>query len=178
MNKIQVNNGRIVLTPKNTLQTWQPAPAPPPPILIEPRRQIQTQPLGYYLAVGWQRYGVARNAFVQPVTTGYYAYERRTGWRVCALAAIYIGLSGDSAQNVYGLDFNAVEYGITRMTGINLAYVYAPAVASMPGVQKGEPVSLLGHLAHLTDNHWPAKEIIHYCLAAQAWHNEHRSETK
>ena len=153
-------------------QPWQTAsPISTSPLLqFEPHRRAQFRPVADYLAMGWRRYGIARNHFVQRIDHGHYAYERRTEWRVCALVAIYIGLTGSHPKEVYGMEWDAVEFGITGQLGFNLRHVYAPAITSALGVSKGEPTSLFSHLALLTDNHWPKQEIINYCRTAEAWH--------
>ena len=156
----------------------QPQPAPAVVIAAQEWSQlyqpqvIHLQPIAHYLAVVWSLYDVARGKFVERVQHGFYHYERHEEWRICALAAIYIGLTNATPASIASTDFDMIEFGITRLTGRNLRYIYAPAATSDGIVAKGQIVSLFAHLVTLTDNGWHPNEIIGYCRAAEAWHDQ------
>ncbi len=184
---VRTNNGRIVLQDQ-----WQQSGANLPAVqqsysVMQPQRvtipdrprtweeiyqpqPVRREPLGHFLAMGWQMYGIARKQFIERTEKGYYAYERRTTYRACALAAIYLALSGDSIEQCRLLDLDAIYFGIVRMTGRNIKRITAPAVLTNEHVNEGQLVSLDSHLMTLTDSGWPVKEIVHYCYAAEAWH--------
>lgn len=74
------------------------------------------------------------------------------------------------------MGYQAAEFGITRLTGINYAYVYAPAVASTEYTSRGALVPLLSHLMTLTDSGWPMQEIVAWAYAAEQYHRAKERE--
>ena len=142
-----------------------------PPVVFIPAKPKRTQYIATALQQGWQMYGTARGTFVQLSQRPTYAFDapqRVVG--VCAVAAIYIALSGARGEEVQRIGYDAAVFGITRLTGINYGKMLAPAVQGTEHVKVGEDVSFLGHLMTLTDYGWPEREIIAYAFEAEKRH--------
>lgn len=78
----------------------------PPPVINIPSPAPQRR-LSDLLEAGRQLHPLCRNAFVERVEMGFYAYEKRTEWRTCALAAIYAALFG--AASIQRPDFSYTQ---------------------------------------------------------------------
>lgn len=72
---------------------------PAPPVVIPGYVPQVSRKLSDLILVGRTYHPLCRQAFVEKVQIGYYAYERREEWRTCTLAAAYAGAFGpDSIQ--------------------------------------------------------------------------------
>jgi hypothetical protein len=80
--------------------------------------------LAGYLSVGRTYHELARFAFVEMVQLGYYAYERRTEWRSCALAAAYAGAFGPQAVERSEFSYSEAIWRLSKQVGYNLDQLF------------------------------------------------------
>jgi hypothetical protein len=80
--------------------------------------------LAGFLAIGRTYHELARYAFVEKVQMGYYAYERRTEWRTCALAAAYAGAFGPQAVERPEFSYSEAVWRLSKQVGYNLDQLY------------------------------------------------------
>ncbi len=125
------------------------------------------QKLSQLILSGRQHHPQAVGSFVEQVTAGYYAYEQRTEWRTCALAAAYVGAFGPNAINER-TGQSMVNAGLEPLIG------YHPDMLTIAG----PPLPINGGTAHhvrsvsatiqaLNDNHGWTRLAIARWLAQQ-----------
>lgn len=114
-----------VQTPVELIVQERPIPIPqqPTPIIIDlPPNQTQTQTntLSNFLRIGSLYHPLCRNAFVERVQIGYYAYERREEWRTCALAAAYAGAFGPQAIERPDFSYSMAIWRLSQRVGFDI----------------------------------------------------------
>lgn len=100
-----------------------PVPQKPEPIIINlPPEQTRTtnETLSYFLRLGRLYHPLCRNAFVERVQIGYYAYERREEWRTCALAAAYAGAFGPQSIERPDFSYSMAIWRLSQRVGYDL----------------------------------------------------------
>lgn len=98
-------------------------PDQPAPIIIDlPPNQTQTptNTLSNFLRIGSLYHPLCRNAFVERVQIGYYAYERREEWRTCALAAAYAGAFGPQAIERPDFSYSMAVWRLSQRVGFDI----------------------------------------------------------
>jgi hypothetical protein len=98
-------------------------PHKPDPIIIhlppnEPESNRDT--LANFLQIGRLYHPLCRNAFVEKVAVGYYAYERREEWRTCALAAAYAGAFGPQSIEKPDFSYSMAIWRLSQRAGFNI----------------------------------------------------------
>ena len=98
-------------------------PYQPDPIIInlppnEP--EIQTATLSNFLRIGRLYHPLCRNAFVEKVQLGFYAYERREEWRTCPLAATYAGAFGPQSIERPDFSYSMAIWRLSQRVGYNI----------------------------------------------------------
>lgn len=100
-----------------------PIPHQPTPTIIDlPPVQIasQTHTLSNFLRIGRLYHPLCRNAFVQRVQIGYYAYERREAWHTCALAAAYAGAFGPQSIEKPEFSYSMAIWRLSQRVGFDI----------------------------------------------------------
>lgn len=98
-------------------------PHKPDPIIInlppnEPEPNRDT--LANFLRIGRLYHPLCRNAFVEKVQLGYYAYEQREEWRTCALAAAYAGAFGPQSIERPDFSYSMAIWRLSQRVGFNI----------------------------------------------------------
>lgn len=108
------------------LPTWQPAgelvQRRPEPVIIPgyvPAAWPE-QKLSAFLRIGRLYHPLCRNAFVERVQIGYYAYERREEWRICALAAAYAGAFGPQSIEKPEFSYSMAVWRLSQRVGFDI----------------------------------------------------------
>ena len=105
------------------------------------------------LALGRTYHPLCRQAFVERVTIGYYAYERRTEWRTCALAAAYAGVFGPAEIERPEFSYSQACWLLGQVLG------YDPAKLIVPG-PTGRRLPVAEEMIALTDqNLWTRRAV-------------------
>ncbi|MCP4415461.1 MAG: hypothetical protein GY805_02490 [Chloroflexi bacterium] len=93
-----------------------------PTIIDLPPIQTQTQSdtLSNFLRIGCLYHPLCRNAFVERVQIGYYAYERREEWRTCALAAAYAGAFGPQSVEKPDFSYSMAIWRLSQRIGFDI----------------------------------------------------------
>jgi hypothetical protein len=100
-----------------------PIPYQPIPIIIDLppiQTETQTDTLSNFLKIGSMYHPLCRNAFVERVQVGYYAYERREEWRTCALAAAYAGAFGSQSIEKPGFSYSMAIWRLSQRIGFDI----------------------------------------------------------
>lgn len=100
-----------------------PAQQKPDPIIINiPSAQpyVQINTLSNFLRVGRLYHPLCRNAFVERVQIGYYAYERREEWRTCTLAAAYAGAFGPQSIEKPEFSYSMAIWRLSQRVGFDI----------------------------------------------------------
>lgn len=111
--------GIISSTPKQTALI----PQKPTPIIIPHSPEeldVKRDTLSNFLQIGRLYHPLCRNAFVEKVQTGYYAYERREEWRTCALAAAYAGAFGPQSIERPDFSYSMAIWRLSQRVGYNI----------------------------------------------------------
>lgn len=115
-----------IQTPAELLVQERPLPIPyrPEPIIIhlppeETKPQCDT--LSNFLRIGRTYHPLCRNAFVERVQYGYYAYERREEWRTCALAAAYAGAFGSDSVERPDFSYSMAVWRLSQRLGYDIS---------------------------------------------------------
>lgn len=87
-----------------------------PPNQTEPK----TDSLSHFLHMGRLYHPLCRNAFVERVQLGYYAYERREEWRTCALAAAYAGAFGPQSIEKPDFSYSMAIWRLSQRVGFDI----------------------------------------------------------
>ena len=95
------------------------APTPPPIIITAPLVEPNGR-LSHYLFSGRLYHPLCRNAFVERVQIGYYAYERREEWRTCALAAAYAGCFGPQSIEQPEFSYSMAIWRLSQRVGFDI----------------------------------------------------------
>ena len=95
------------------------APTPPPIIITAPLAEPNGR-LSHYLFTGRLHHPLCRNAFVERVQIGYYAYERREEWRTCALAAAYAGCFGPQSIEKPEFSYSMAIWRLSQRVGFDI----------------------------------------------------------
>ena len=96
-------------------------PAPPIIISLPPVRGAEPDTrLSQLLRMGRRYHPLCRNAFVERVQIGYYAYERRNEWRTCALAAAYAGAFGPESIEKPEFSYSMAIWRLSRRVGFDI----------------------------------------------------------
>ena len=106
-------------------ETKRPLPIPnqPHPIIITlPPNQTEpkTGTLSHFLHMGRLYHPLCRNAFVERVQLGYYAYEQREEWRTCALAAAYAGAFGPHSIERPDFSYSMAIWRLSQRVGFDI----------------------------------------------------------
>lgn len=114
-----------VQSPIDVILPERPLPVPhqPEPIIIKlpPKEtQTQTETLSNFLRIGRLYHPLCRNAFVERVQMGYYAYERREEWRTCALAAAYAGAFGPQSIERPDFSYSMAIWRLSQRVGFDI----------------------------------------------------------
>lgn len=115
-----LDNGRetaIVTRPALPLRTLANEP------VIIPGYAPAVQPvasLSRFLWLGRVLHPLCRNAFVERVQIGYYAYERREEWRTCALAAAYAGAFGPQSIEKPEFSYSMAIWRLSQRVGFDI----------------------------------------------------------
>lgn len=91
-----------------------------PPTIRITMPQSSPSILSYLLDVGRGYHAQCRNAFVEKVQYGYYAYERREEWRTCALAAIYAGAFGSESIQQPEFSYSQAVWRLSQRLGYDI----------------------------------------------------------
>lgn len=78
------------------------------------------QMLATFLAIGRTYHPLCRNAFVEKVQHGNYAYERCDEWRTCAVAAAYAGAFGSQSVERPEFSYSMAVWRLNQRVGYNL----------------------------------------------------------
>ena len=84
------------------------------------RPEPKTDVLSNFLQIGRLYHPLCRNAFVEKVQIGYYAYERREEWRTCALAAAYAGAFGPQSIERPDFSYSMAIWRLSQRVGFNI----------------------------------------------------------
>ena len=98
-------------------------PQKPEPIIINlspEQSQTSTETLSNFLRLGRLYHPLCRNAFVERVQIGYYAYERREEWRTCALAAAYAGAFGPQSIERPDFSYSMAIWRLSQRVGYDI----------------------------------------------------------
>lgn len=76
--------------------------------------------LSYLMLVGRRYHPLCRDAFVERVAIGYYAYERRYEWRTCAIAAAYAGAFGAESIERPDFSYSMAVYRLSKLIGYDM----------------------------------------------------------
>lgn len=76
--------------------------------------------LSYLMLVGRQYHPLCRDAFVERVSIGYYAYERRYEWKTCAIAAAYAGAFGAESIERPDFSYSMAVYRLSKLIGYDM----------------------------------------------------------
>ncbi|MEZ4590538.1 MAG: hypothetical protein R3D55_05260 [Chloroflexota bacterium] len=82
--------------------------------------KVKTDTLSNFLQIGRLYHPLCRNAFVEKVQLGYYAYERRDEWRTCALAAAYAGAFGPQSIERPDFSYSMAIWRLSQRVGYNI----------------------------------------------------------
>ncbi|MCA9326755.1 hypothetical protein KC976_04120 [Candidatus Saccharibacteria bacterium] len=93
---------------------------PVPPVLIPAYEPGPDGRLSHYLQNGRLYHPLCRNAFVEHVQIGYYAYERREEWRTCALAAAYAGCFGPQSIEKPEFSYSMAIWRLSQRVGFDI----------------------------------------------------------
>jgi hypothetical protein len=132
--------------------------AGPLPIMIpEPRRS-----LAELIRLGATYHDQASpGAFVEKVTMGYYAYERREVWRTCALAAAYAGAFGPASIERPQFSYSEAVFMLNGRLGYHL---YTEVTDPVGG--RGR---LVDRIIKLTDDHkWTREGVAQWVEEIEA----------
>ena len=118
---LTIHNPAELIVPERPL----PVPHQHPPIIIEalpqePPVETRTGTLSNFLQIGRLYHPLCRNAFVEKVQIGYYAYERRTEWRTCALAAAYAGAFGPQSIERPDFSYSMAIWRLSKRVGFDI----------------------------------------------------------
>lgn len=96
-------------------------PQAPIIIVIEPEQPARANDtLSEFLRVGRLYHPLCRKSFVERVQIGYYAYERRTEWRTCALAAAYAGAFGPDSIERPEFSYSMAVWQLSQKVGFDI----------------------------------------------------------
>ncbi|MCA9917986.1 MAG: hypothetical protein KC445_08545 [Anaerolineales bacterium] len=98
-------------------------PQKPDPIIITQHPEearTRTETLSNLLQIGRLYHPLCRNAFVEKVQLGYYAYEQREEWRTCALAAAYAGAFGPQSIERPDFSYSMAIWRLSQRVGYNI----------------------------------------------------------
>lgn len=112
--------------------------------------------LAGFLAIGRTYHPLCRNAFVERVQIGYYAYERHEEWRTCALAAAYAGAFGPQAIERPEFSYSQAIWQLSDLVGydLNELHVLGPT---------GRVSAVCDEMVLLTDtNLWTRLGLVHW----------------
>jgi len=124
---IGLDTGRetaVIASP--ALPTWQPAgelvQRRPEPVIIPGYVPAAwpDQTLSTFLRIGRLYHPLCRNAFVERVQIGYYAYERREEWRTCALAAAYAGAFGPQSIERPEFSYSMAVWWLSQLVDFDI----------------------------------------------------------
>ena len=93
------------------------------PIIIDlppSQTETKTNTLSNFLRIGSLYHPLCRNAFVERVQIGYYAYERREEWRTCALAAAYAGAFGPQSIEKPDFSYSMAIWRLSQRIGFDI----------------------------------------------------------
>ena len=94
---------------------------PPVPIVITVTTEAPGNGLlSHWLQIGCTYHQLCRNAFVEHVQIGYYAYERREEWRTCALAATYAGAFGPKSVEKPEFSYTMAIWRLSQRLGFDI----------------------------------------------------------
>lgn len=102
---------------------WEPEHLrrPAPPIVRIPGPAPTPGPMmSELLMIGRQYHPLCRGSFVEKVAVGYYAYERRTEWRTCALAAMYAGAFGAASIEKPDFSYTQALWRLSQLVGFKI----------------------------------------------------------
>ncbi|MCB8926119.1 MAG: hypothetical protein H6652_10905 [Ardenticatenaceae bacterium] len=109
--------------PNELIVQERPLPTAPKstPIIIPSYQTSQTvHTLSNFLQIGRMYHSLCRNAFVEKVQIGYYAYERREEWRTCALAAAYAGAFGPQSIERPDFSYSMAIWRLSQRVGFDI----------------------------------------------------------
>lgn len=119
----------------------------PPPIII-PGRGHENGRLSDLILVGRTYHPLCRQAFVEKVQIGYYAYERREEWRTCTLAAAYAGAFGPDSIQRPDFSYTMAVWRLSQRLGYDIGKLQVVGPT-------GRHNSLANEMIELTDvNLW------------------------
>lgn len=98
-------------------------PQKPDPIIIPQypdEVEVKRDTLSHFLQIGRLYHPLCRNAFVEKVQLGYYAYEQREQWRTCALAAAYAGAFGPQSIERPDFSYSMAIWRLSQRVGFNI----------------------------------------------------------
>lgn len=123
--------GLPAIIPRRDLPAAPPSVLPgepqPPPVII-PGRGRENGRLSDLILEGCRHHELCRDAFVQKVQIGYYAYERREEWHTCTLAAAYVGAFGPASIERPDFSYSMAIWRLSQFTGFDIGNcdVYGP----------------------------------------------------
>lgn len=123
------------------------------PCLLRPKtKKPQAEPrperLSAFLETGRLYHPLCRQAFVEQVSIGYYAYERRAEYRTCALAAAYAGAFGANAVEQPDFSYTMAVWRLSQRLGFVLEHTLVRGPT-------GRQQNLVKEMIDLTDvNFW------------------------
>jgi len=89
------------------------------PTIVIPSQHPDNK-LSRYLFLGRTYHDLCRNAFVEKVQHGYYAYERWSEWRTCAIAAAYAGAFGASSIEHPEFSYSMAVWRLSQLVGYDI----------------------------------------------------------
>ena len=116
--------------------------------------------LAAFLAIGRTYHPLCRQAFVEKVQLGHYAYERRDEWRTCALAAAYAGAFGPQAIERPEFSYSQAIWQLNRQVGYNLDQLWVVGPT-------GRTATVYDEMVLLTDaNYWTRRGVAEWLPTA------------
>lgn len=118
--------------------------------------------LAGFLAIGRTYHQRAQpGSFVDRVEMGYFAYERRTEWRTCAVAAAYAGAFGMATVEQGTFSYSQATWELSDLVGHDLSQLYVLGPT-------GRVSAVMDEIVLLSDvNLWTRLGIVHWLPKAQ-----------
>ncbi len=137
-------------------------PLPPTPIQIHIQpQQTATMHLAALLLRGRQYHPLCRNGFVEAVQIGHYAYERRTEWRTCALAAAYAGAFGAESIQKSSFSYSMAIFRLSNLINLDIGKTNITGPT-------GRQNNIADEMIQLTDNNlWETDGIVEWLASLE-----------
>lgn len=120
---------RIVMVNLGTAESFKQIQQVQPLTIVIPRwpQHQAAEPTGERLSqliqIGRQYHPICRQAFVERVTLGYYAYDSRIEWRTCTMAAAYAGAFGPASVEKPDFSYSMAVWRLSQMIGWDIGTI-------------------------------------------------------